>query len=533
MQGFAFYKKKFLTILLSSAAIVPLTATPSISQNFWDSRLFIMDKCIYNDIPQELVASAVAGEEDKEFLGALVGSLLSAVIPRVIDAGVELTSRALEQAASDKVETTQAKAALNGFYRPDTAGNVIPSLNTKCLIFTRGDFGTTREAGQLTGKPWNTLRGKAFLEKSGLSSDPGIYWEGWVSFSPDQTSMRLVPSHFQYNVRLADPRQGLNNDAESDVIVEIKFQSPNSTGAFASAVFQYLAMGRPSRVTKSASTGLTSRWLGIAPSSGIATATFNKIEALKVELNTVTSALQNSNNPAPSSGTENKLREELAVLTTKIEELTISSDANVSTAFTDGSPETTTKSNETEMEAARRKHKALVYKKQQELALLAAKAEAAVKNSQIAVLNAIEDNLLKEKLIREELAEYSKLNLVPFDIEFIFRETTAGSKILKQISEVLNASKPSLKEAFSLHLDPAQESDRIQSNISEDKTLLTAQQAKLLAEITTREYDALDQNISERDRYERLLELQNAQAGANEAALVAGLPKPYPSIRKQ
>jgi len=188
---------------------------------------------------------SLPGEEDKEFFRALVGScsqrlFLVLICGRCGAPPPLLPSISVGRAASDPKLTTQAKpAAQNGFYRPDTGGQCNSKFEQpNCLIFTAWRFGP-HASWPVDRQALDThSRGRRFWKKSGLSSDPDIISEGWVSLHRTKQAEASFLATFNTIVRLADPRQGLKQRRRSDVIVEIKFPIRQILRAlFASAVF--------------------------------------------------------------------------------------------------------------------------------------------------------------------------------------------------------------------------------------------------------------------------------------------------------
>src|SRR5262249_52660195 len=209
-----------LTCVAAIGLAVTTTAGPATSHatSIWEPRVFIDNKCPRDAPPPPPPPGAPAPPP-----AALV-SVLGFLIPKVVDFGLSLANSALTakaQAEQDKnkPKTTEAIVPAEAFYRLEGGSQPALSLplRDQCLIFVRGNFGgkpptaPEKDCGfkhPALAKPhaceW--LNGKGIFASS-AGNPVGIYLEAKFVFPDEQTTFRVQPNFFLYQVPLTPPEQ--------------------------------------------------------------------------------------------------------------------------------------------------------------------------------------------------------------------------------------------------------------------------------------------------------------------------------------
>ncbi|MEJ8476982.1 hypothetical protein [Roseibium algae] len=510
------------------------------AQQVWESRLFLRDQCTISDPPPEIVLP----EGEEEFLGTLFGSLAAIFIPKIIDKGVEFTSRAVAKAAADKVSTTEATLAVDGFYQIGKDGRVSPYIKNKCLVFVRGRFG---DRGSDAAVSYFTKRNndnaeiaREFVNDVSLVSEPGIYAEYWISFSPDNSNMRLIPGQFDYNTRLDDRSTDVKDQKRRELIIEVKFETSNGSEAFAVALYPFSNVARPTNRSGASLRGMPSKWLSLPPLSSAAGAQVKAVAAIAAQIET----LENTKNQ-PLFGPDietiiegidgnEKLLEmlgELKEIEDQEKKLFLIRDDAYEKAVLDSSKETATNIDDAKIAAAVRQ----VNRREKELRSNAELANLHSKRafieSKFQLARARVDAEAEIFILSEDSKKKFGNNVIePFNVSLIFRETKEGSQFLKTISEILEESKGELKQALNPEAIAARAQQELQEQHAQESARLIAAQTKLFADILINEYMQLPAETSARERLTKLNEVQNKQQEANYLAESAGLPRPYSQL---
>jgi hypothetical protein len=161
---------------------------------------------------------------DAEAFGAV---LLSAILPALIDKGLEFSGKALREAGKEKKTTVESKLPLD-FYaysgEPDTdlVLNLHPEM--RCLVVTKGRFGGRRSFSA----KYNDEQ-KSHFDDLGLTADPEFYLELSMDISSDRSSFLLTPVYLIYDSYVDEEARS----GQRQVVVTTSFTKPGGAQPFA------------------------------------------------------------------------------------------------------------------------------------------------------------------------------------------------------------------------------------------------------------------------------------------------------------
>ena len=300
------YHYAWLTALL--VFLGSLTTSAVAQENTtWETRVIVTEFC---PVAEKDVKKTRSKEDGVGFyqdpsvvqdasLAVIFAAVASAVVPKLIDAGVSVAAQHLKDFADrEKAGATQSGMGVaNGFYTvaKDPNGRWVMQRPEKmCIALLTGRF-TNATASQC-----NAFKSKHFrpicqeMIKLGLRYDPQIYIENSVEFSPDSSAFRIrtvfadyrVPLH-EYDPYVQECKTNCNQGYDLDI--DFRFDTVGANGvaqAFASAKLLFRDLKARQTLESNALTGKTSSWL-IPPTATSGFGEFSgSISALVKEKNT-------------------------------------------------------------------------------------------------------------------------------------------------------------------------------------------------------------------------------------------------------
>lgn len=198
-----------------------------------------------------------------------IAAIGAAMLPPLIDRGVDLIASSLRKASEDKVYTATALA--NGFfYKIDQESfTPIPYEDKEMrLIIVRGEFGPLDQDKQnFSKKFWREGRGKPIALNIGLNKDPAFYYEAFFQFTPDFSAFRLKSSFLECNEFI-----GKSISSKRDLVISFLFRTPSKdektgTSSFAIGTVKIEDLKTDTRLELEALNGHETAWLPLIPVS--------------------------------------------------------------------------------------------------------------------------------------------------------------------------------------------------------------------------------------------------------------------------
>ena len=172
----------------------------------------------------------VSKKSGKKFIGAAAVAL--AVIPPLIEKGLNGLGEAIKKAGAEKTYTAEANQAID-FYSLDPQSNsLIANKKITCLIVYRAEInGEKEDANKNISPNWKSFsESKIFKSASkglskdfGINSEPKFYFEATFSLSNDKTAFQLIPRIIFYGDEI-----GPHTGAES-LVLNVGFEIPSSS----------------------------------------------------------------------------------------------------------------------------------------------------------------------------------------------------------------------------------------------------------------------------------------------------------------
>ena len=556
-------KKRAASTLCS---LTLLLTTPGYAQQHpWETRVF-HDACPTDPAPS-----------DAKVIPALLLSIGSFLIPKLVDFGVNLASQSLQAKKAEEQSKNEARSAdsvgiITAFYEDrEQSGAPITHvrLDNECLIVIRGDFGPPDELPSDPGKctkytdaRLNQQKPCDWLRKNGVGTI-GIYLEARYTFSDDALSFRLQPNYFAFlrpikaNTAASDSSDGTTGTYDLTYTATYEVAgSGQSTSSFAMAVLLFEQLQPGNVFTRQVLNGKSSGWCPIMPVTSAHGNEFQKIIGL---YDTHTSADTKVRElPEQIKATEAKTRlatNAILTLLSKpplsenkdaIAEGSLLADQTIASeifddvivgAQLDANPETNPTIGNDQVQSAKRK-----INRQQVL-----RANAFLRKK-INELKSIADIGLGQRVelekatrdLKNATEEIDRWNARPHpfgpaNLKINLREQPhfPTNTFLLTAADALSSSKADLSSFMSqtiLKELNLQGKDAEIKKISDDATAAIGANNAVLAVVAAQaDLDALPSDASEAAKTQKETAVENAKIAANAAALSACRPAPYPA----
>jgi hypothetical protein len=559
---------RFLRSAISCGVAVNLLLSTGLrsanAQSIWETRVFINDWC-----PTEAPPPPVPGG-----LPALLLSILTFLIPKVVDFGLSFANAHIQEKKKEEEEKNQPKstsalAAADGFYRLEggTQPKMALVMKDQCIVFVRGNFGKStpapndcpqfKQAALRQAHTCRWLHEKGvYPSTTGSDGAVGIYLEAKLVFSEEGTSFRLQPNYFSYQLPLVAEE---SPEDRYDTTFTFAFE-PSAAGQtvtpFGLAILVFQQLKRSTILDKDDLIGKSSGWTPIPPLAEAALAEVKRVKdmydtqatlsAKVAEFTESIAALQNKATrlraelsaapppPAQPVPTGNVFRDGLAQATAlasgeKFDDVLFNAqlDTNASTAgsiSTESLQEAQRKVNRQVEVRSNASYRAMVTE-------LKSTAEEGLKRH--AEKKKAEDDLARKI---DEIGTWAagKRLVAPFTVRATMTEQpflpknifflTAAAAFAASQKDLGGFISQSITQGLGLEGKDAQ----IKKIEDHGKLLIAAMQSLNAARDAQFELDRLPADATESIKRQRQLALDSAKINANITYLKAGLDPPYP-----
>ncbi|OEU64596.1 MAG: hypothetical protein BBJ57_10685 [Desulfobacterales bacterium PC51MH44] len=528
----------FFSFSFSLVACTHLNAVNKASDNSvpkhldtFQTRAFVLPWGLEN-VPKieerEILAGEPAAVEDA---AALPAAIVAALLPSLIDKGVDLAASALREAS--KAETVTAASTANGyFYKIDAIKlDPLPYAKGRRLIIVRGKFGPNNgKVKNFKSQFWKSTEAQKLAKTIGLIEDPAFYYEAYFHFTFDNSAFRLISLLLEHNQFIKSSLAF----SKRDLVLSFLFKGPskdNNIEGFALGLVKVDNLKKSTRLNLEALVGHETAWMPLMPLDKKITQLMEGAKQRQIELAKVNKEIEQRKaelNPPDPEPEPIKLQDEIDDLTEALDAKRLELEKKIELLSLAGNKPD-------ELKAAKK-----------ELTLFLARQgksrELSKKKERIENLEKVLQLEKQRKTIND--LENSAIpffrRLSPYMVEVTIHETRNGNKFLAFAADVLDTSKESVKQAVKAELVPA-ERERIKAEeeaerIRKEQETTAATRAALVALHSVKiKQQALDDlqasgSASAQAILEAQLALEQAKFDANTAYRKAGLEEPYPDV---
>lgn len=509
------------------AGAQPVADTPSKSTT--ETRVFATNTC------------PVTRKSAESFGATVIGALL----PPLIDTGIDLIGGALKKAGEDDVTTLTARTS-GHFYSSEASKQVLAAgLELGCIVVIRGTFGEGASTDAFSSAYWKA-NGRLLASDFGVVGDPSFYYEGNVDFSNDLTAFRLVSRVLKYDRTLKDGKR----NGQRTIVITFKFQKPaNGTEAksFATSMLTFGELRVGTQLDQLGIASNSSGWMDLPAVTDTATnvLTQSKAQSQSLAENKATKAWLTEKHRAVIGEDMSKLDTTIKAQEANIKALSAAL-AELERRYAKDRVEAEDLVDEVkaqdQSEAAKAQRRILRVVRDQGRAQQVADARRDLASAQTTHAELLQLRAAQKTVSDLETAlgaaNLSLANFGPYNLEASISETRKGNEFLRKFGEALLASKADISKALVAELDPAAREQRKkeqQEKEDEDRKALYAARtdalSKALNVLEKRvERDTLPASATALSRQQKdnavLIAVESARVACSEAArLGAVLPE--------
>lgn len=425
---------------------------------------------------------------------AFGASVIAALAPSFMGAGIDLLTAALTAAGADKATALKA-STYTYMYSSDANAGLSRNEQFGCLVIIGTTFGHNPTIPDVNSNAdliqWTGANSRLGLgvDAKVMKGRPRFYFEAVVKTSAERSAFRLEPVMFRLTDPVESPPFGaLFGRPAVSTTIAVSFAVPGEATPFASALFTIPVSKTPIEFEKEALTGMTSTWMPLHPPEKIKSLAWDREKAWA----TAAKEVDTKRRQRPPHVDDAKIQ---ALNKAYCDALTVENE---------------------EKEAGDRKSdpECPTENEQRKIRLLTDRADA-------------------QRL--EDIAYFVQTNpqgqplplLGSTNVEVLVTETRKGSKFAAYLATAISGAKNDLVTAAKTQLPESRRAaDRAEQDV-QDENDAAAWLAKANVEKAQQEIDKLTADASAAMRAEKEASLKQAQAIANKAFRKAGWAQRY------